>query len=310
MAAGVAGVLARYEVGDLPLPKELFFLEHPKHTLFDAIHFLSDHHVSCAPVLGEDGGLMGVVDASTIVSYVVRSATKGSLELKDSPFTDLLLRATPITVVNRNARLDYISDALAGPSRRAMVIGSYGSPPDSIVTQFTLLQFLWSKKEELKQSLIGKVMDLCTPSAITIEDRDSALAAFEVMHAKHVSSLPVLDSDGLVFSVISATDLVIGLAHMLDKTQALATLKASSVLEFISANRSLDLHARAPSIIVYADTPLESVFGKLVASHVHRVVVCTSDRKPLGVLSLTDICRAASGSPRTGNVSGAAAGGS
>ena len=48
---------------------------------------------------------------------------------------------------------------------------------------------------------------------------------------------------------------------------------------------------KAPISVCYADDDLSTVIGKLVKTGYHRVWVVDLDRKPLGLLSLTDVFR-------------------
>jgi len=47
----------------------------------------------------------------------------------------------------------------------------------------------------------------------------------------------------------------------------------------------------SPSISVRATAALEQVIGKLAATRVHRVFIVNEKHEPVGVVSLTDICR-------------------
>lgn len=48
----------------------------------------------------------------------------------------------------------------------------------------------------------------------------------------------------------------------------------------------------SPSISVRQSTPLETIIAKLSATRVHRLYIVDEAHVPIGVVSLTDICRA------------------
>lgn len=286
--------LAKYKVRDLPLPKELVTLRYPEQRLFDGIQVLSKRHLLSAPVLDDAGMLFGMLDALDIVALIVRLAAEGK-PLEDQPLDEVMGKSHPgggaLAQVSLDDTVDKVLNIVSGPARRAVVVGPSGSPY-SIVTQSVLLQFLNSKRDELNGLLhCGCAKELCSNQVVTVNESETALAAFETIHRLGVWSVVVLDEDGCMLTVISATDLVVGLAHMTDKTKVLEVLRTAGVVEFVAVNRCLDFKAKASTVCVPLDMPLEEIMEKLAVCHVHRVVVC-ADHKPLGVLSLTDVCKA------------------
>lgn len=288
-------LLSKYKVRDLPLATEVVTLKHPDQRLFDAIEVLSARHLLSAPVLDESGKLYGLLDALDIVTFVVNEAAKGNV-FQDADISTVMgighASRSSCAQVSLDDGVDKVLDIISGPARRAVVIGPTGCPY-SIVTQSVLLQFLKSKLDEfqgLKQC--GTAKEHCSSGVAAVKESDTALQAFEAIRQLGVSSLAILSEDGTMTTVVSATDLVVGLAHMLDKSRVLAELRTTSVLDFVALNRRLDTKARASTVAVRPDAPIAAVIEKLAACRVHRVIVCM-DNKPIGVLSLTDICRAA-----------------
>lgn len=287
-------LLAQYKVSDLPLPKELITLHHPQQRIFDAIKVLSDRHLLSAPVTDDSGKVCGLLDALDIVAFVVDRAAEEK-ELEDVPIDTVMGLGHPggaqVAQVNMDDPLDKVLDIISGPARRAVVVGTDGLP-QSVVTQSVVLQFLNSKMSELDSIRhCGTAKELCSGSVVTVSESESALVAFETIRRLGVWSVAILAEDGCMLSVISATDLVVGLAHMKDKSQALSVLRSIGVVDFVAVNRRLDIKARVATVSVPPDMPLEAVMEKLAVCRVHRVVVC-KDHRPVGVLSLTDICKA------------------
>lgn len=296
--ASLSQFLAKYKTRDLPLPKNLVTLRHPEQTLFDAMRVLSENHFLSAPVLDVDGHLMGTLDALDIVRYVVKLAMASQSDLIDHPLEGLMGKAgrqgntaCRVVTVGLDDSMESVADTIAGPARRAVVLAADGSV-SSIVTQSTLLQFLVSKRDEIAWDSAGKVKDHATPGAMFVSETDSALNAFVKLDEMQVSSLVILDQGGRVINMVSATDLVQGLAIMPDKASAINELKASRVLDFALANRRDDLRYRESAVSMHPAAALFEAVEKLALTRLHRLVVMGEDRKAIGVLSLSDICRA------------------
>mmetsp|Transcript_63952 Transcript_63952/g.113716 ORF Transcript_63952/g.113716 Transcript_63952/m.113716 type:complete len:302 (+) Transcript_63952:22-927(+) len=293
----------RYTVADLPLPSGLISLRQPNDTFFSAIQVLCEHHLLSAPVLSADGEeVLGMVDSLDVVARMVKLTTASETELKDVPIEDIMGLGVPagkvsFEKVSLEDTLDKVLEIVSGPARRAIVLKE--GRPHSVVTQSVMLQFLYDNRDKIEGLHdCGSAKELCSDGAVCVKENDTALSAFQLINSVGVWSLAIVDEDGCMVSVVSATDLVIGLRHMEDKTTALASLAECSVTDLVVNNRSLDLKdkasTKASTVTAQPDQPLESILSKLAVCRVHRVVVC-SERKPVGVLSLTDVCRAVAG---------------
>lgn len=288
-------LLSKYTVKDLHLPSKLVSLSHPGHTLFDSIQVLAEHQLLSAPVLDKDGKLLGVLDALDVAAYVVDTVADGKSDLEDVAIDTIMGRGHPggckYAEVELEEPLDKVAEVISGQARRAIVIGPDGAPL-SVVTQSVLLQFIHHKRGELDcLKACGPAKDYCSSGAVCVNESEPALNAFQTIRRLGVWSVAILGEDGCMISVISATDLVVGLNYMPDKRQALKALQAASVVDFVAVNRQMEISDKASTVSARPDQSLESVLEKLSACRVHRVVVCV-DRKPVGVLSLSDICRA------------------
>lgn len=298
--ASLSQWLSQYKVVDLPIPQSLVTLRTPQQTLFDAIQALSEHHVLSAPVVNAEGELIGMLDTLDIVSYVVHAAEEGKARLEDSAI-DVL--SSPVAATAPDALLKDIGDSVAGPrppssrldgarlldeGRRAVVVGDDGVPI-SVITQSTLVQFIHSKWDEIDALHSAVAHEYCSPGVLVVSEEATALQAFETISKKDVSSLVVVDKAGVMQTVISATDLVVGLSHMADKSAAIDVLRSTSVKDYVMSHRTPNIRA---SLTVSPTCPLEDVLKKLALTRVHRVVVTNEDRSPVGVLSLSNIIRA------------------
>lgn len=287
--------LKKYKVKDLPLPTELVTVPSKK-GLFHAIQVLTDHHLLSAPVVDDEGGLVGILDTLDIAAYVVDMEAAGKKALSDERLEKVMGRTarTKTESCGEEDDLDQVLESLLGPGRRAVVLRD--GKPQSIITQSTVIMFLHGKSKEFEAMMSSYVAkDVCTDGVITIEDQATALTAFQTLVAQGVSSLTITDESGNAITVISATDLVMALGHQENKSAILSELRAFNVVQFVGDSRKPDKrfsHTRAPIISVTMDSPLGQVIEKFATTRVHRMLVIPhGTRKPEGVVSLVDICR-------------------
>lgn len=180
----LAECLASYQVKDLPLPKHLVTLEHPKHKLFDAIRFLSHQHLLSAPVLDEEGKLLGTLDTLDIVAHVVEAEAEGKGQLLDKHIDGIMGKVSgAVHTVSLEDNLADVVHMIAGPARRAVVLGADGRP-QSVITQSTVIQFLHEKKVFHGRRHRWLAKELCTASAFVISENDTALHAFQTLLEK------------------------------------------------------------------------------------------------------------------------------
>eukprot|EP00440_Ansanella_granifera_P066314 gb/GFBE01071926.1/.p1 GENE.gb/GFBE01071926.1/~~gb/GFBE01071926.1/.p1 ORF type:complete len:309 (+),score=64.57 gb/GFBE01071926.1/:1-927(+) len=302
--------LRQYKVKDLPLSAHLVTLHHPRDGLFSAIHTLCEHHLLSAPVVDESGKLLGLLDTLDIVAHVVEAEAAGQRQLRDQSIHNLMGKGSrraggSVPTASLEDALHEVVDIVAGPARRVVVMDAEGRPC-SIITQSTVIQFLHEKKDEMKEFMHSRpAKEFCTHGAITISDQETALHAFELLASKGVSSVAIVDQEGRAITVVSATDLVMGLGLMGDMSMALSQLRTRNIVFFVGDSRRPDhhmSHTRAAIIAVDPEMPMDQVIEKFAKTRVHRMIVTAGDRKPIGVLSLSDVCKSLS--PR-GSMGGA-----
>jgi CBS domain-containing protein len=102
------------------------------------------------------------------------------------------------------------------------------------------------------------------------------------------TGLPIVDAEGAIVANFSVSD-VRHLASVTNKADTEAAL-ARPVLDFLRAHRG-DAPLAPPVTVQVTDTVLVAI-QLLAESHLHRVYIVDEDRKPVGVLSLTDVLRA------------------
>jgi CBS domain-containing protein len=123
------------------------------------------------------------------------------------------------------------------------------------------------------------VADLMTGDPITVPDRVPLITADRLMRKAGVSGLPVVNEHGLLVGVLSRTDLMAIVADPgRDPWQAISVASVMS----------------SPAVTVRADVPVTEAAAVMEELRVHRLVVVDAQGdQPIGILSTTDLTRAA-----------------
>jgi predicted transcriptional regulator len=141
-------------------------------------------------------------------------------------------------------------------------------------------------------------VDLMSAPLITIpEDMSLRGAAHRLVQAA-VTGAPVVNSEGRCVGVLSTTDFM----HWMDREHLPnpAACAASSAFcfpwemidpEHLPDDAVHDWMTRDP-VMVGVNSPLVDVARKMIDARIHRVIVADASRRPLGVVSSTDVLAA------------------
>lgn len=162
-----------------------------------------------------------------------------------------------------------------------------------IISQSTLITFLYKHREEIKDLLQPTVdgIKLGSRPVIPVKSTQTALECFKLMSDLNRSGVAVVDEDGRFVGNTSGSDLKL----LIQFPENAARILSLPIIDFLSAIRQLEVSARekSPTISVRPQDTVEKVVGKLAATRVHRVFVCDDKGgyKPVAVVSLTDVLR-------------------
>ena len=135
------------------------------------------------------------------------------------------------------------------------------------------------------------------PAVVIPEDMSLHGAARMLSHAQ-VSGAPVVDGEGRCVGVLSATDFV----HLAERVQRPAPRPPHRPDQFnfpwqlaehpAFGPESVHEYMTADPVMVSPEAPLGELAQRMLDAHIHRVVVVDAVRRPLGVVSSTDILAA------------------
>ncbi len=140
--------------------------------------------------------------------------------------------------------------------------------------------------------------DLMSHEVITISEEMSLAAAARLLSRGNVSGAPVVDGAGVCVGVISATDFLV----LADRTCPVVAGPCTAPMCVCSEWQVMDPaelppdevrdHMTADPVTVGPDSPVSEVARAMLDAHIHRVIVVDTWRRPVGVVSSTDLIAA------------------
>lgn len=117
--------------------------------------------------------------------------------------------ASPVVVQSTTEALEAIALLRAGSFRHLPVVGSRGQLV-GILSRSDLLA--WERGRHSDAESKVRVGHLMTKNPVAIRENERIERAAELLIAKKISCLPVIDQDGLVIGVLTESDFVRGIA--------------------------------------------------------------------------------------------------
>jgi 5'-AMP-activated protein kinase regulatory gamma subunit len=151
----------------------------------------------------------------------------------------------------------------------------------SVVTQYRILKFVavnvsdtQKLRKPLQELLLGTYDDIATASMDT-----PVIDVIHILVKKSISSVPILNSEGVVYNVFEAVDVI--------------SLIKGGVYDDLSLTVGEALKKRSPDFPgIYTCSltdGLDTIFDTIRKSRVHRLVVVDEHFRLKGVLTLSDI---------------------
>jgi CBS domain-containing protein len=121
------------------------------------------------------------------------------------------------------------------------------------------------------------VASLMTGSPVVVWEEDAIAGVAELLAGYEITGLPVVDADDRLVGVISQTDLV----RLRGSTLPWTGWHGLMVRDLMTT----------PAKTISSSAALEEAARRMTDEHVHRLVVVDTGRRPIGVISESDIVR-------------------
>ena len=149
------------------------------------------------------------------------------------------------------------------------------------------------------QSLLSLLAaDVMSTRLVTVPEEMSLQGAARLLSRSNVSGAPVVDVEGRCVGVLSANDFV-SWAEKGDRSAkhlaepCACAYSAWQVMDAETLPRdAVARYMTADPVVVAPSTPIDQVARMMVDAHIHRVIVADPERRPVGIVSSTDILAA------------------
>jgi len=155
-----------------------------------------------------------------------------------------------------------------------------------IISQSGLVAFLASKCPH--GSMDETMLDAGLPfrkDVIKVAESETAFTTFELLDSKRLSGIAVVDEDGKLIGNTSAVDIK---NAVMDAGRTVMDMDILSYLACVRQSQVMK-NCKYPNCHVRENATVGNVVNLLAKTGFHRVFVVDEDKKPVGVISFTDI---------------------
>jgi len=196
-----------------------------------------------------------------------------------------LAKRNPVPSYSNDSSLLDICKALAGRHKhRVAIIDPATGMCTGIISQSGLVAFIASKCPSMGEKMEDANLNF-RKNVVQVVDSDSAACAFELLDAKRLSGIAVVDDEGKLIGNTSARDV------KLCVQDAGKTGMDTDILSYLARVRQSQIvkDDKYPTCHVNEDATVRHVVNLLAKTGYHRVFVVDKDLKPVGVVSFADI---------------------
>jgi len=270
-------------------------------SISEGFQVLLDNNVLSAPVYDPSAkSYVGFLDLRDLVSWAVflfdeqENPTDDELDLINAAHKlykhatggislSYLARRNPFRAVKAGSNLASVAAILKTGVKRVPVLNDENRVT-FIISQTSVNRFLYDNIKELKGDTS---IPLCNLSigrepVLAVHCSTPAIETFRLMDNKHISGVAVVDDKGFVVANTSSRDL-----KNFVKSPRRSTLLLP-IAKFLEEVRKDGL-VEAPVVCCSPDDTLAHAMVSIATTNVHRVYVVDASKKPLRVITLTDV---------------------
>lgn len=266
---------------------------------------MKNNDIQSLGVLDDNGNCVGVVDtfdimAHTVFAYSFEDRQSVARQIENYDFSKVTiafiikeqLANKPLKkfYFSPQEKLESLMEKLSYELHRVLVtsLDWQQRMEYKILTQWDVVRFLWTYMNRFDREVLNKTvkeLNLKNPRehlfpVWCINSDESALHGFKLMYYHKVNAIAVVDSKGVLEGNLSASDLR-GITG-----DALPLLQLP-VMEFLKKAKS------KPKELITCDVNhrFKEVMTRVMLHKVHRAWIVDATRRPVGVITLTDIIR-------------------
>jgi len=305
-SADAFSLLRTTPVAPLMTSKEELVVVREDDKLGDVLSKLASYQILSAPIIDQGGKSDRAIDMLDIVAYAYQKLDlehERSKRPDETQINEFLKKQVKnlgaISQRNPWLRLDKqksVKKALLNlslPYCHRLWILEKGTPI-GVLSQFDLLRFILDNSDLFQEVFKESVQTLFpeSRSPFIISDQSPLIEAFRHIHMARVSGVAVVDKSGKLVGNVSATDLQF---MTLSDPKAILHEFQSPISEFFRTKEKSQIFGRGDRphpfdpVTISSKDKLEEVANKLLTHKIHRLYVVDEQKKPLQVLTLTDV---------------------
>jgi len=286
-------------------------------SISDVLEKLAQNFIQSAPVIDQNG-IIGFIDVLDLVSFAcsivgmertkpLDHVMKKFMEEFNKPVLEIMnisMRDRWMDIPSMRNLQDFVKQLAKPNVHRVTVSDETGHI--GIITQSSLLQFLYENRASLGERIKLRVADLWPESKhiATIRYDESVIRAFRDITRDHISGLAVVNNEGKLVGNISASDIKhAGLSQYFGHIPSLVydlSLPISSFLNLLKPDNPFGKN-KIPDFLhvsVKKEDTLERVMEILCSTyrtssfaktHIHRVYVVDEEGKPIRAITNGDV---------------------
>jgi len=269
----------------------------------DGFQVLLDNNVLSAPVYDPAAKTyVGFLDLRDLVSWAVflfdeqENPADDELDLINAAHKlykhatggislSYLARRNPFRAVKAGSNLASVAAILKTGVKRLPVLNDENRVT-FIISQTSVNRFLYDNIKELKgdTSIPLNNLSIGREPVLAVLSTTAAIETFRLMDNKHISGVAVVDEKGCVIANTSSRDL-----KNFVKSPRRSTLLLP-IAQFLEEVRKDGL-VEAPVVCCSPEDTLAHAMVAIATTNVHRVYVVDAAKKPLRVITLTDVMK-------------------
>jgi len=272
-------------------------------SISDGFQVLLDNNVLSAPVYDPTAkSYVGFLDLRDLVSWAVflfdeqENPADDELDLINAAHKlykhalggitlSYLARRNPFRAVKAGSSLSSVAAILKTGVKRVPVLNE-DNRVTFIISQTSVNRFLHDNIKELKgdTSIPLRNLSIGREPVLAVLSSTPAIETFRLMDNKHISGVAVVDEKGCVIANTSSRDLKI---FVKSPRRSTLLLPISKFLEEVRR----DGVAEAPVVCCTPDDTLAHAMVSIATTNVHRIYVINAERRPIRVITLTDVMK-------------------
>jgi len=301
----MSATTALKELLSLPISKLLtdrttFYLE-PTATIEQAVQLLTSKQILSAPILlkkntqAREVDCLGFVDVLDCIEHVLEQVDKHLKQNVDfKAFKNSIMYSDVSSILNQSDRnpfiptwdnqsLETVVPILSSGVHRLPIFNTHTKTLVGILSQSDFVLLLASVKSDPTLAPLMKktVQDLGYPSALlTSGTNEMVYDILRIMKTEKVSAVPLVNEKSELVGCFSASDI-----------KSLSLEQWTGIFQDVHGFLAERHPESLTPICIRTNSTFSDVLSNMEQSKVHRVFVVDDEKKPVGVISMTDLIK-------------------